>query len=180
MYQRVCTQTRRKYIDINKVAKTLGKKMCTALVGLHAFTGCDSISACVDKGKLQTLKVQQNVAKGTTLGVNKCRYQLFCTNRGDINLTQLPPCRDCQAGVWRRSLECQPKIPRLPIAVGARATTVLAFCGWLVDQGNRQSWNWCNVAAFVPVVPIIIFALQSTSDVRKYADYKTNLTRSWP
>ena len=39
------SRTRIRYIDIRKVASTVGKDECIALLGMHVFTGCDTVSA---------------------------------------------------------------------------------------------------------------------------------------
>ena len=53
--------------------------------------------------------------------INRCRYKLFCAKNGEIESSQLPPCKDTlrkhilranyQAAVWRRCLEASPLIP---------------------------------------------------------------------
>lgn len=45
MYQRCVSQTNARYIDIGKIAHAIGQDACNALPGLHAFTGCDAVSA---------------------------------------------------------------------------------------------------------------------------------------
>ena len=50
-------QTRTIYIAISKVVLALGSQVCLALPGLHAFTGCDSVSAFFGKGKVAALKI---------------------------------------------------------------------------------------------------------------------------
>lgn len=45
------TKTKRRIIDIVKCSQALGKEMQSSLVGLHAFTGCDSVSSFSGKGK---------------------------------------------------------------------------------------------------------------------------------
>lgn len=40
-----------RYINVTKIANSIGPAMCAALPGLHAFTGCDYTSAFVRKGK---------------------------------------------------------------------------------------------------------------------------------
>ena len=148
------TQSRKKYIYIGKVASSLGDDVYSSLIGLHAYTGCDTVSAFAGKGKLSALKVitkepkyqmrfselgeswnisAQLAAKeekftcklyltaGSSFEVNECRHQLFCSKRGDVNSSQLPPCKDCmlqhlkrvnfQAGIWKHSLESKPEIP---------------------------------------------------------------------
>ena len=51
------TKTRTQFIDITKLVSALGNDKCQALVGLHAFTGCDTTSAFTGKGKIQPLKL---------------------------------------------------------------------------------------------------------------------------
>ncbi|KAL2098309.1 hypothetical protein ACEWY4_007516 [Coilia grayii] len=55
--QKAGTQNRTRYINISKLAQCLGEDLCDALIGMHAFTGCDSTSAFADQGKLKALKL---------------------------------------------------------------------------------------------------------------------------
>ncbi len=41
----------------SKVAATVGMRVCRALIGMHAFTGCDTVSAFVGRGKTKALKL---------------------------------------------------------------------------------------------------------------------------
>ena len=43
------TKSRMRYTDISQIVENLGDNICSALIGLHAFTGCDSVSAFVGK-----------------------------------------------------------------------------------------------------------------------------------
>jgi hypothetical protein len=45
------TKQRTRFIPLHTVAAKLADNVCSALVGLHAFIGCDSTSASVGKGK---------------------------------------------------------------------------------------------------------------------------------
>ena len=56
IYQKCGTQTRTRYIDITKVAQAYGEELCKALPGLHAFTGCDSVSAFAGRLKVNALQ----------------------------------------------------------------------------------------------------------------------------
>ena len=49
IYMKCGTKNRVRYIDIRKLANTIGKEVCQALVGLHAFTGCNTVSAFFGK-----------------------------------------------------------------------------------------------------------------------------------
>lgn len=42
--------------NISQIAKELGEEFCSALIGLHVFTGCDTCSAFKGKGKIKPLK----------------------------------------------------------------------------------------------------------------------------
>ena len=48
---------KRRLVRISSVIEEVGKEMCSALPALHAFTGCDAISAFVRKGKVQPLNI---------------------------------------------------------------------------------------------------------------------------
>lgn len=57
IYQKCGTQNRTRFVDISKVASSLGENVCDSLIGLHAFTGCDTVSAFAGRGKLNALKM---------------------------------------------------------------------------------------------------------------------------
>ena len=44
IFQRCVSQHHARYIDISKIAGALREDVCKALLGLHAFTGYDSVS----------------------------------------------------------------------------------------------------------------------------------------
>ena len=49
-------KTRVGYLDVSAISDTDGPQLCDALPGLHAFTGCDSVSSFSGKGKKASLK----------------------------------------------------------------------------------------------------------------------------
>lgn len=57
LYLKCGIKTRTKILSIDKVTATLGADICKGLVGMHAFTGCDSVSAFAGKGKTSSLKL---------------------------------------------------------------------------------------------------------------------------
>eukprot|EP00794_Sanderia_malayensis_P020731 gene20733-22764_t len=61
MYQKRGTQARSRYVNITSTADALGYKVSRSLPGLHAFTGCDTVSAFASKGKLTALKIYQPI-----------------------------------------------------------------------------------------------------------------------
>lgn len=51
------TKTRMRLINLSTVAGKLGPATCHALPGLHAWTGCDTVSALAGKGKVKAFKL---------------------------------------------------------------------------------------------------------------------------
>ena len=63
MHLKCGTQARTRYIDITHVVQRHGSALCRSLPGLHAFTGCDSVSAFAWKGKPSALKLAKQYVK---------------------------------------------------------------------------------------------------------------------
>lgn len=57
LFMKSGTRTQTKIIDITKVAASLGPEVCKGVLRMHAFTGCDTVSAFAGKGKAQALKI---------------------------------------------------------------------------------------------------------------------------
>ena len=55
-HQKRVTKTRTRYLDIKQVRTVLGDRLSQALLGVHAFTGCDSVSTFSGRGKTGPLK----------------------------------------------------------------------------------------------------------------------------
>ena len=47
-------------LDIKKMCAVVGQGTCAALLGVHACTGCDRVSAFSSQGKRNTLKLLLN------------------------------------------------------------------------------------------------------------------------
>lgn len=56
LYQKCGTKNRTRYLDLVNIHKGMGIETCHALIGMHAFTGCDTVSAFAGKGKIKVLK----------------------------------------------------------------------------------------------------------------------------
>jgi len=67
LFQKSGTRTRTIVDDMRKVAVTLGIDVCRALIGMHSFTGCDTVSAFAGKGKtisaLKLLTTNRNIQR---------------------------------------------------------------------------------------------------------------------
>jgi len=57
MFIRRGNKTRLRLVNISRLATALGVEVCTALLGLHPWTGCDTVSALAGQGKLKGLKL---------------------------------------------------------------------------------------------------------------------------
>ena len=57
MYILAGTSKRSRYVDVRAIAEELDNEICDALPGLHTFTGCDSTSAFVGKGRKRALSI---------------------------------------------------------------------------------------------------------------------------
>lgn len=62
-YLKPGSKNRTKLISLQKIAESLGGKMLNALIGLHSFTGCDTVSAFANQGKVKGLKLTQQNEK---------------------------------------------------------------------------------------------------------------------
>jgi len=56
LYQKCGTKNQTHSIDISKLVQSVGGSVCEALIGLHAFTGCNSVSAFGGRGKMTAFK----------------------------------------------------------------------------------------------------------------------------
>ena len=61
MYQRKRTSVHGHYIDVGRVANRHSIDLCSSLIGIHAFTGCDSVGAFAGKGKIIPVKILQQL-----------------------------------------------------------------------------------------------------------------------
>ena len=78
MYRKCGTSTRTTNIDISKLAQAIGVDVCKSLLGMHAFTGCDTVSAFASQGKLSALKI---------IKTNKTFQKMFQEMSDDWNHT---------------------------------------------------------------------------------------------
>ena len=102
LYQKCGTQNQTRYMNISNLAQLLGDNLCDALAGIHAFTGCDSVSAFAGQGKLSAPKlVRGNSAfkesfnlMGTSWEVSQ---ELYMQQDGFICLPDVCPILKC---IW--------------------------------------------------------------------------------
>ena len=57
MHAKCGTQTRTRYVSISSVVGAVGGELCKCLIGMHAFTGCNTVSAFAGRGKITALRL---------------------------------------------------------------------------------------------------------------------------
>ncbi len=55
--QKFGTNNRTRYAEVKKIGRSLGHDVCNSLIGMHAYTGCDTVSCFAGKGKLVTINL---------------------------------------------------------------------------------------------------------------------------
>ena len=173
---------KRRILSINDIVAS-NHEICAILPAFHAFTGCDTTSSFVRRGKTGPLKlllknqnhlevfkelgksidVNESTLKGletyvcamygkpTYSDINKLRFDLFSqryqsktdhvlSNYDGIDLSLLPPCRDClhmhilranyQALIWNSADKAYQEIPSPD------------GHGWKLDEIGNISFEW--------------------------------------
>ena len=59
MHVKCGAQTRTRYVSISSVVGAVGGELCKCLIGMHAFTGCDTVSAFTGRGKITALRLDK-------------------------------------------------------------------------------------------------------------------------
>ena len=70
------TGNKKHILNITQLSKDLSPKRCNALLGVHAFTRCDSTSCFKGKGKVNSIKlIQANLSTKTVIiSVNRVNF----------------------------------------------------------------------------------------------------------
>ena len=76
-------KSKRRVLNVTAIADKLGPTVCGALIGLHAFTGCDAISAFSGKGKARGLKLVKG--NGNLAGAMAALGQSFAMQESIFN-----------------------------------------------------------------------------------------------
>lgn len=149
-------KNRLRLVDVSKLSKVLGSKLCTALLGVHTFSGCDTVSALSGQGKLKAFKLLEGEPEYLDLfvrigqewdvseelfqitekfEVNELRYKLFSIKQGKADSACLPPCADClRQHILRANF--QTAIWRRSLDQRPYTLNPTDGHGWKVDTGN--------------------------------------------
>ena len=71
VYLKLRSKTCTEYKEVNKAADALGLDICACLLGLHSFTGCNTMSSFAGRGKVSALGLlshEENMATRQSLG----------------------------------------------------------------------------------------------------------------
>ena len=85
LFQKCCSETRMKYVDIASRGNALGRDVCEALLGMHAIAGCNTVSSFAGKGQLPAF---QKVKKNISFQEHFARFGLSC-ELSDADFTKL-------------------------------------------------------------------------------------------
>ena len=85
LFQKCCSDTRMKYVDIASIGNVLGGDVCEALLGMHAITGCDTVSRFSRKRQLLAFQL---VKKNISFQEHFARFGLSC-EFSDADFTKL-------------------------------------------------------------------------------------------
>lgn len=57
LFMRCGSRTKTRLVDVKGIVQRTGQEVCEGLIGLHSFTGCDTVSAFAGKGKIGAFKI---------------------------------------------------------------------------------------------------------------------------
>ena len=107
--------------------------------------------------KVERFTCRMYVSSTPVADVNEMRHHLFIAKKGNVESSELPPCRDCldlhvqhanyQACVWRRCLQSDPQVPS-PVDAG-----------WKLDEDDNLSITWLQS----PPAPAAVLELLTCS-----------------
>ena len=67
LYFKSGSKTRAEYVEVKKAVDALGPEKCASLLGLHSFTGCDTVSSLAGRGKVAAMRVLSHQVHMNTL-----------------------------------------------------------------------------------------------------------------
>ncbi|XP_078579479.1 uncharacterized protein LOC144863800 [Branchiostoma floridae x Branchiostoma japonicum] len=171
VYQKCGTKNRTRFIDIDKLADTLGEEVCKALVGLHAFTGGYQYCLTSRRFTCTLCMYPKNILHDKSHNIFK---HILCivlqlgesrTVSSDGNLFKRIERFTCQmemwnqvhyhhvkranyqASIWRGCLQNDPQVPS-PVDAG-----------WKLDEDGNLSITWLQS----PPAPAAVLELLTCS-----------------
>ena len=138
----------KRIINVTKIAENYSQVNCVALLGLHAFTGCNSTSAFKGKGKVKAIKLLQK----------KENYQMVFARLGeewDINEDLLSALSEFTCALYGK--------PRLASVKEVRYCRVVEVCGRNEDETLRQPKTLTHLQSHLHM-----YAWQNIQDVQTF------------
>ncbi|KAG0718239.1 hypothetical protein GWK47_052826 [Chionoecetes opilio] len=125
LFQKCGTKNPGKIPGYHHTEPYTGGSVCDSLIGMHAFTGCDTVSAFAGRGKMTTLK-QVKMDKTYQDAFHELGRSWKCLLNSLRNYRKSPAtCCDLE-----ESLQSQPFV--------ANPTD----CGWMTDEDGKLAVNW--------------------------------------
>lgn len=166
------TKTRTFFLDIPKITEMAGEQLCSALPGLHAFTGCDSTSCFTGKGKKGPLKLccidrecceamanlgrSFDVDAAVLVGAERFVCRIYGSTQTEVNECRyhlfcsrnqhshsLPPCQDALTKHTQRA-NYQAAIWRNALVADGQVPNPDGH-GWLVNE-DSISVDWMSLS----------------------------------
>ena len=110
--------------------------------------------------KIQLFTCHVYATTASTDEVNELCYQLVYAKRGEVECSQLPPCRYClhmhvlranyQASIWKWCNQTQPFVADLKEEGRQMMTAIWSSSGCALLQPQMQFWNCCRASACLP------------------------------
>ena len=159
---RTGTKDKRRYIPIHSLWDVLGAKICRALPGYHAITGCDSVSSLsrfgkkstfdmlcssvTHQGSLSQLGARVNIVSTTKTG---CEKFMCCLYTKDTKLGSMDEARYrifCQKGQKNEILP--PTSDSLALGtcsvLTTRPMTYMVTCVGSISATSIAWWSWMD------------------------------------
>ena len=99
------SQTRVKYIEVSRIVESVATTVCRSLLGFHAFSGCDTVSAFAGRGKVvgyrivtrnvefqemfQQLGMEWNLSDDLHHSLQKFTCTMYCSTPGTSDINEL-------------------------------------------------------------------------------------------
>jgi len=166
--------TSTRIVNVTTISQSYGYKKCEAILGVHVFTGCDTVSAFRGKGKVKALKLMLDSPEACDdfqkLGTDwilsdeiLSRLEPFVSllygqkNCSDINYARynvfrlkcstdaaLPPNKDCLQFHAMRATY-QAAIYRRALQNIISAPSPVGY-GWILDDEDALTFEWMSLA----------------------------------
>ena len=135
------SQTRVKYIEVSRIVESVGATVCRSLLGFHAFSGCDTVSAFAGRRKVvgyrivtrnvefqemfQQLGMEWNLSDDLHHSLQKFTCTMYCSTPGTSDINELRYRLFCLKRETLNPISCHPATIRFASTRYERTTRLL-------------------------------------------------------